>query len=84
MNKDPFINILPRLDVHGFTRDTVLVPVSEFINDNLKLGNNKIVIVHGLGEGVLKKAINTHFSHDRRVKKIYGDCFNLGITIIEL
>ena len=30
----PFLNILPSLDVHGFTRETVYVPVSDFINDN--------------------------------------------------
>ena len=29
----PFLNILPSIDVHGFTRETVYVPVSDFIND---------------------------------------------------
>ncbi len=81
---NPFLNIFPKLDVHGFTSDSVIFPVSDFINDNLKLGNNKIVIVHGLGKGILKNTIRNHFGKDQRVKKIYGDSFNLGITIIEL
>ena len=81
---DPFINILPSLDVHGFTSDTVIVPVSEFINDNLKMGNYKIVIIHGIGLGVLRKTINTHFKRDKRIKKMYQYGSNLGMSIIEL
>ena len=42
----PFLNILPSIDVHGFTRETVYVPVSDFINDNIKLRNKKIVIIY--------------------------------------
>ena len=49
----PFLNILPSIDVHGFTRETVYVPVSDFINDNIKLRNKKIVIIHGIGYGIL-------------------------------
>ena len=32
----PFLNILPSLDLHGYTREMIYVPVDEFINDNLK------------------------------------------------
>ena len=81
---DPFLKILPTLDVHGWTRDTVIVPISEFIDDNIKLGKDKILIVHGVGLGVLRKTINTHFKRDKRVKRLYGYGSNLGITIIEL
>ena len=84
MRRNPFLAILPTLDVHGYTCDTVIWRVSDFINDNLIMGKNKIVIVHGIGQGILKKEINTYFRKDKRVKKIYGDPFNLGITIIEL
>ena len=84
MYNDPFTKILPSLDVHGHTRDTVVLAVSEFINDNIKMGKYMLVIVHGLGLGILKKTINTSFRRDKRVKSLAGDCFNLGITIIEL
>lgn len=84
MRKDPFLAVLPTLDVHGFTSDTVIWRVSDFVNDNLIMGKYKLVIVHGIGQGILKREINNHFRKDKRIKKIYGDPFNLGITILEL
>ena len=85
MNKgSPFLNILPSIDVHGFTRETVYVPVSDFINDNIKLRNKKIVIIHGIGYGILRDEINRRFKRDKRVKKLYLSIDNAGCTIIEL
>ncbi len=84
MNHDPFLNNLPTLDVHGYTPDLVIWRVSDFINDNLIMGNYKIVIVHGIGMGILKEEIRKHFNKDKRISKMYGDPFNLGITILEL
>ena len=80
----PFLNILPSIDVHGFTRETVFVPVSDFINDNIKLRNKKIVIIHGIGYGILRDEINRRFKRDKRVKKLYLSIDNAGCTIIEL
>lgn len=80
----PFLNILPSIDVHGFTRETVYVPVSDFINDNIKLRNKKIVIIHGIGYGILRDEINRLFKRDKRVKKLYLSSDNAGCTIIEL
>lgn len=80
----PFLNILPSIDVHGFTRETVYVPVSDFINDNIKLRNKKIVIIHGIGYGILRDEINKRFKRDKRVKKLYLSIDNDGCTIIEL
>ena len=84
MYNNPFINILPSLDVHGYTSDMVILPISEFIDDNLKLGQEKLVIIHGVGQGVLSKTINTHFKRDKRIKKMYFYGSNFGMTIIEL
>ena len=80
----PFLNILPSIDVHGFTRETVYVPVSDFINDNIKLRNKKIVIIHGIGYGILRDEINRRFKRDKRVKKLYLSIDNAWCTIIEL
>ena len=65
----PFLNVLPSLDVHGFTKDTIIYPVSDFINDNIKLKNRKIVIIHGIGEGILYKEIKNHFKKMSEKKK---------------
>ncbi len=80
----PFLNILPSLDVHGYTRETVYVPVNDFINDNIKLRNEKIVIIHGNGYKILSREIKERFSKDKRVKKLYISSDNIGCTILEL
>lgn len=79
-----FLNILPTLDLHGNTRDMIKVLIDEFITDNLKLGNKKIVIVHGKGEWILKKETHLILSKDKRVKSFYQDSSNIGCTVVEL
>jgi len=49
-----FIDNLPTIDLHGFDRDYARIKVLEFINDNIILKNDIIVIVHGIGNGILK------------------------------
>lgn len=80
----PFLNVLPTIDVHGYTRDTVYVVVSDFINDNIKLKKSKIVVIHGIGSGILSKEIKRSFSRDKRIKDLYISSENVGCTIIEL
>ena len=84
MYNDPFLNILPSLDLHGNTRDMIEVLVLDFINDNIKLNNKKVVIVHGKGEGILKNQLHEILKRDKRVENFYLDGFNTGCTIVEL
>lgn len=81
---DPFLNILPQLDVHGFTWDTVMTVVNEFIKDNYKLGKTKICVIHGKGLGILKNKIHHDLKYNKFVSRYYLYNFNLGCTIIEL
>lgn len=84
MSYNPFLNILPTIDLHGYSRDMVKYVVTDFINDNIKMGNKKIVIVHGKGEGIVKEELHFMLKNDKRVKRYYLDMFNIGETIIEL
>ena len=85
MNKyNPFLSILPSIDVHGYNRDMIKCTLDDFINDNIKLKNKKIIIIHGKGNGILKEEIHFLLKKDKRVKKYYLDGFNIGETIIEL
>ena len=34
---NPFLNILPKMDLHGYNRDMVKYMLDVFINDNIKL-----------------------------------------------
>ena len=83
-NYDPFLNILPTIDVHGYNRDMIRYVLNSFIYDNLKKKKKKIVIIHGRGEGILKTEIHLLLRKDKRVKKYYLDSCNIGKTIIEL
>ena len=47
-----FTDNLPTIDLHGFDRDYARVKINEFINDNRKMKNSIIVIVHGIGSGL--------------------------------
>ena len=37
--KNPFLNILPTIDVHGYTRDMMKYVLESFINDNIILNS---------------------------------------------
>lgn len=83
-NNNPFLNILPSIDLHGYVKDMIYVPVDEFINDSIKLNHKKILIIHGKGEGILKEELYLRFKNDKRINKMYISSDNDGCTIIEL
>jgi DNA-nicking Smr family endonuclease len=81
---DPFLKILPQLDVHGYTEDTVMTVVNDFINDNYKLRKKKILVIHGNGKHILKNKIHRELKRNKQVSKFYLYNMNIGCTIIEL
>ena len=82
--RDPFTYHLPHLDIHGETAATCVALINESISDNYKLKNKKIIIVHGKGQGILKKQTHLLLKKDKRISKYYIDGLNDGETIIEL
>ena len=83
-NYNPFLNLLPTIDVHGYNRDMIRCVLNEFIRDNMKLKNKKMIMIHGKGNGILKEEIHNLLKNDKRVSRYYLDGFNIGETIIEL
>ena len=79
-----FIDIYPTLDLHGEYSDTIYYLIDGFIKDNIKLGNNIIVIVHGKGSGVLKEKTHEILNSDKRVIQYQLSADNPGATIIEI
>ncbi len=77
-------NNIPKLDLHGETRDTARILINEFISDNIKLGNYKVLIIHGIGTGIIKKETHNVLRKDARIKKFYIDFFNIGCTVVEI
>ncbi len=75
---------LPTIDLHGLDRDTARIRANEFINDNLKLKNKVIVIIHGKGTGILRKEVHLLLKNHKSVINYYIDMFNDGETIAEI
>lgn len=75
---------LPTIDLHGENRISAVLKTKEFINDNIKLKNKLIIVVHGVGEGILKKEIHKYLKTEKKVKDYKLNIFNKGATIIEL
>ena len=75
---------LPCLDLHGEDRESARILVNEFVRDNYKLGNFRVVIVHGLGTGIVKKSVHNTLKSNRLVTDYKIDNFNIGCTIVDI
>ena len=58
MMKDIFLERYPKIDLHGYDRDSARVAVNDFIDENIILGNDTILIIHGIGTGIIKKEVH--------------------------
>jgi len=74
----------PKIDIHGETTDTAVFVVNDFINDNFKMKNEYILIIHGKGTGVLRKKVHEILKDNKMVDKYELDVMNLGQTIVKL
>ena len=81
MNYD---KIYPSIDLHGEYGFSAEVLTKEFINDNIALHNETICIIHGIGMGIVKKAVHKVLKADKRIDKYYVDFTNPGCTIIKI
>ena len=77
-------NNLPSIDLHGFDRDYARILINEFINDNYKMKNYKVIIVHGNGTGIIKKTTQETLRVNKLVEEYKIDNFNTGMTVVTL
>ena len=75
---------LPQIDLHGMDREYAAFLVKDFITDAIVQKEEEIVIIHGIGSGILRKAIHTYLKTDRRVEAYKLDFMNPGCTIVKL
>ena len=79
-----FIDSFPKLDLHGFDRETAIVSTNDFINDNKKMKNEIFVITHGIGSGIIRKTVHETLRKNKNVidyKTFYN---NNGSTIVKI
>jgi len=84
MGIDIFLSRYPSIDLHGFDRDSARMAVNDFVNENLFLKNEIIVIIHGIGTGIVKKEVHEALRVNKRVLEYKTDNFNSGCTIVKL
>lgn len=82
--EDIFLKQLPTIDLHGLDRDTARVYVNDFVDENMRLGKKEIVIVHGIGEGILKKQVHETLKQNKYVVSYKLHTYNTGCTIVTL
>lgn len=84
LNEVIFLDSFPSIDLHGLDRDSARVKVNEFINDNIILKNDIIVIIHGIGNGILKEEVHRVLRNNKSVLdyKIFYN--NIGTTIVKI
>ena len=79
-----FIDRFPKIDLHGLTSDIAAVAVNDFILDQKKLKNEIIVIVHGIGNGILRRRVQEVLKKNKNVSDFCIYYSNNGCTIVRL
>lgn len=79
-----FIDNLPKLDLHGFTREEANIFINDFIKDNIKLKNEFIVIIHGIGKGLLRVQTKETLSSNKNVIEYKTFYYNQGCTLVKI
>lgn len=79
-----FIDNLPKIDLHSLDRDTARVYINDFVNDNIKMKNEFVVIVHGNGSGILRKVTFEELRKNKKVIEYKTFYNNTGCTIARI
>ncbi len=84
LNNIIFVDRYPKLDLHGETTATARVLIQDFIRDNIKLKQNIVVIVHGVGSGAIRQVTWDTLKKNKNVLDYKTFYYNNGCTIVEL
>lgn len=83
-NSDSF---LPSIDIRGKRAEEALVEVEKFIDKALMMGFSQLRILHGKGDGILRKIIRESLRKYKEVKSVEDEHVDFGgdgITIVYL
>lgn len=84
MISDIFLSRYPKIDLHGYDRDTARMTVNDFVAENVILKNDMIVIIHGIGSGIVRREVHEALRVNKNVLEYKIDNFNSGCTIVKL
>lgn len=81
---DIFLSRYPKIDLHGYDRDSARMMVNDFIRDNYEMGIDTVIIIHGKGLGILRKEVHEALRVNKLVLEYKSDNFNDGCTIVRI
>jgi DNA mismatch repair protein MutS2 len=81
------LSVKPKLDIRGYRGDAAVKELMHYLDKAVSRGLRQVEIVHGKGEGILKKLVHEHLEEREEIKS-----FNLapwehggpGCTLVEL
>ena len=78
------INNYPSIDLHGIDSATARVMINDFVNEQYKLKNKYIVIIHGIGTGIIRNTTFDTLKNNKKVLEYHTVYNNTGSTIAKL
>ena len=73
-----------RIDLHGMTREEALRLLEETLDRALRGEGACLEVIHGLGKGTLRDAVNGYLRKSKVVKEYRPDTKNPGVTWVYL
>lgn len=80
-------NISSSIDVRGKNLDDALMDVEKYIDDAFISGLEEVTVIHGRGEGILRKGIHQMLRRHKNVKEFRNGGYyegGDGATIVRL
>ena len=81
---DIFLDRLPRIDLHGYDRDSARVMVNDFVDEAIAMRYDEILIVHGIGSGIVKESVLDTLSKRKDILNYHICADNVGCTIVKI
>ncbi len=80
-------DIKSEIDLRGLTAEEALYEVDKYLTDAHLLGFREVTLVHGKGDGILRKKIGEFLKRDQRIQHFrlgqWGEG-DTGVTVVEL
>lgn len=80
-------NFSPRLDLRGFRGQDALQELDRFLDKAVMAGYNRLELLHGKGDGILRKLLREHLRKQRFVADFeseHADRGGDGVTLVSL
>ena len=84
MINDIFLDNLPKIDLHGYDRESARVMVNDFVDEAVMMGYSSVVIIHGIGSGILRMAVKEALDKNKKVLSHHVDGMNNGCTVVKI